>query len=282
MPTPKVFTLFLAGATDVETEHAIVKDIVADWNALHAEPRGAYINFTSWRDSAFPDAGAEPQAILNRQLVDSADVVVGVFWTRFGTPTSTAGSGTEEEIRRSIAAGKKVLVYFSDRPIPPSKLDSEQYARIQEFKKQYGTKGLYWSVGTSDEFRDEFRKHLALTVKTLLEHPNEQASPTSAAVPLIPIAFPPASWLAIVVSLNMSVRGSIARIEELQAQGIPPQAVDKEEGWALTTPILARAKILHILAEGGHVQNDPNHFLSYESIMRNILQSFGEQGKKAG
>jgi hypothetical protein len=60
--------------------------------------RGRYI--TNWRTHSHPAAGARPQALLNKQVVDRCDILVGVFRLRFGTPTGVADSGTEEAIRR--------------------------------------------------------------------------------------------------------------------------------------------------------------------------------------
>jgi hypothetical protein len=39
--------------------------------------------------------------------------LIGVFWTRVGTPTGIAESGTLEEIERVAAEGKLVMLYFS-------------------------------------------------------------------------------------------------------------------------------------------------------------------------
>lgn len=47
------------------------------------------------------------------QLVDKCDMAVGVFWTRLGTPTDLAASGTVEEIERLGQADKIVMLYFS-------------------------------------------------------------------------------------------------------------------------------------------------------------------------
>jgi hypothetical protein len=88
----------------------------------HGAAQGMMAEPTGWRTHAHPEVGTRPQELINRQALDAADVVVGIFWSRFGTPTGKAESGTEEDIRRSIAAGKKVMLCFSDRPIPPSKI----------------------------------------------------------------------------------------------------------------------------------------------------------------
>jgi hypothetical protein len=87
--------------------------------------------------------GDRPQGIINRQLVDIADVLIGVFWTRLGTPTGEAESGTVEEIERFIAADKPVLLYFSNQPVLPGSVDPAEYSRLLEFKKSLRERGLY-------------------------------------------------------------------------------------------------------------------------------------------
>jgi hypothetical protein len=43
-----------------------------------------------------------PQGLIDERMkIDEADVVIGIFWKRFGTPTSNAASGTEHELRRA-------------------------------------------------------------------------------------------------------------------------------------------------------------------------------------
>ena len=55
------------------------------------------------------------RAWLNDQLVDRCDILVGMFWTKLGTSTGVAASGTVEEIDRFVAAGKPAMLYFSRR-----------------------------------------------------------------------------------------------------------------------------------------------------------------------
>ncbi|HEV7403507.1 MAG TPA: hypothetical protein VGO11_11290 [Chthoniobacteraceae bacterium] len=66
---------------------------------------------------------------------------MAIFWSRFGTPTGRAASGTEEEIRRGIKQRKQVLVYFSNRRAPGQK--PAEHSRIEKFKKQFGQKALF-------------------------------------------------------------------------------------------------------------------------------------------
>ena len=64
------------------------------------------------------ELGGDPQSIINRQLVDEADIVIELFHCRLGRPTSPSASGTVEEIDRSVERGAKVHVFFSEMPIP--------------------------------------------------------------------------------------------------------------------------------------------------------------------
>lgn len=50
--------------------------------------------------------------------------IVAIFWNRIGTPTNAFPNGTVEEIKRHLKAGKLALLYFSDEPIAPSKINN--------------------------------------------------------------------------------------------------------------------------------------------------------------
>ena len=47
-----------------------------------------------------------PQAVLNHQLVQKSDMLVGMFWTKLGTGTGVAESGTVEEIDQFVSAAR--------------------------------------------------------------------------------------------------------------------------------------------------------------------------------
>jgi hypothetical protein len=75
-----------------------------------------------------------PQSAINSQLLNDCDILVGMFWTRLGTTTGVADSGTVEEIARFVSAGKPTLLYFSNRHIDPSRIDVAQLKRLRNFK----------------------------------------------------------------------------------------------------------------------------------------------------
>lgn len=161
-------SVFLASPGDVDQERSIAFELLHEWNDVHGDSKSATLQLKTWRTFSCPETGARPQAIINTSVLDDCDIVIGVFWTRFGSPTGVAESGTEEEIRRSMASGKHVMLYFSDVPISPSKCDHEQYRRVQTFRHEFRNTGLVWNYASIEQFRKDLRKHLARAVQRLL------------------------------------------------------------------------------------------------------------------
>jgi hypothetical protein len=68
-----------------------------------AAERGCYLSLWRWETDARPGMHREgPQGLIDGEMkIEDVDVVVGIFWKHFGTPTSDADSGTEHQLRRS-------------------------------------------------------------------------------------------------------------------------------------------------------------------------------------
>jgi len=88
----------VASPSEVPQERVIVRDVIAEWNAIHAKDRKTVLMPLGWETHATPEMGDRPQAIINGQLLKDADLLVAMFWTRIGSPTGVAKSGTVEEI----------------------------------------------------------------------------------------------------------------------------------------------------------------------------------------
>lgn len=137
-----VYQVFLASPSDTETEREVLRHVVGRWNDLHAADLGVVLLPVGWETHAVPQLGAPPQALINRQVLERCDLLIGVFWTRLGTPTEAAPSGTAEEIQRFTAAGKWALVYFSTRQAAPDLLDPEQLGALRKFREELQGQGL--------------------------------------------------------------------------------------------------------------------------------------------
>lgn len=161
-----VFNVLIASPMDVEPERKIARDIILEWNAINARSRRMLLQPIAWETHAAPEMGDRAQAILNRQIVDDADLLVAIFWTRIGTDTGEAPGGSVEELRRHMAAGKPAMVYFSDAVAKAEHHLDPQFKRLQEFRAELiaSRQGFIESYATVDEFKDKFRRQLAIRV----------------------------------------------------------------------------------------------------------------------
>ncbi len=108
------YEVMIASPGDVEKERQVVRAAVHEWNAVHSRDRAVVLLPVGWETHATPEMGDRPQAIINKQLLRDCDLLIAVFWTRLGTPTGVASSGTVEEIEEHLAADKPAMIYFSN------------------------------------------------------------------------------------------------------------------------------------------------------------------------
>lgn len=154
----------IASPGDVSNERRVARDLVHEWNAVHGHDRRTILLPVSWETHASPAMGDRAQEIINKQLVRDSDLLVGIFWTRIGTPTGTAKSGTVEEIEEHLRAEKPVMIYFSSAPVRPDSVDEEQYRALRRFKEWCRQRGLVEEYESVSEFHDKFQRQLAQTV----------------------------------------------------------------------------------------------------------------------
>src|SRR5260370_5649567 len=110
MPFPAIaYRVMTASPGDVQPERKIVRDVIYEWNAIHSAKTGVILLPTGWETHSIPLMGDRPQALINEQVLVHSDLLVAIFWTRIGTPTGAAPSGTLEEIEEHLAAGKPTL-----------------------------------------------------------------------------------------------------------------------------------------------------------------------------
>ena len=114
-----------------------------------------------WEEGVFPDIGS-PQEIINEKL-DKADIVLLVFWHRFGTDAGRTLTGTEEECHRALErrhreGTPRVLLYFKEYPLPYD-VDLDQLRRLREFRRGLETRSilLAGTVQRRGEFKQQTR-----------------------------------------------------------------------------------------------------------------------------
>ena len=173
----RVYDLLIASPSDVAKERQLARDVILEWNAIHAKDRRIVLAPVAWETHASPEMGDRPQAIINKQIARDCDVLIAVFWTRLGTPTGKSPSGTVEEIREHVAAGKPALIYFSEEPVRLDSVEEAQYAALKEFRAECQQNGLYESYSSASEFREKLTRQLAQTViRNLAPEPQDADS----------------------------------------------------------------------------------------------------------
>jgi hypothetical protein len=217
----RTYRILIASPSDVEEERELAVRVIQEWNDLYSFTRKVVLLPVRWETHTAPEYGTRPQEVINRAIVDSCDLLLGVFWTRIGTPTGRAESGTLEEITRVANAGKPVMLYFSKVGTDPDKLDLEQLRDLKKFKEQTYPNALTESYKSLIEFRDKFAKQIELKVRDL------QKSDASGQPPPLTLLFTDGADLA----------GNIQRTIEL------PEVKDLDSALSHETPE-TREKVL--------------------------------------
>lgn len=163
----ETYRVLIASPSELAEERQVATEAVHDWNVQHAIAESVVLLPVKWETHATPQSGVRPQGTINRQLVRGCDLLLGMFWTRMGTSTGVAESGTVEEVDHFVAAGKPALLYFSSRPIDPNRIDVRQHKRLKSFKEATNKRALTGSFSGLDELRQTLVRDLMRQVREL-------------------------------------------------------------------------------------------------------------------
>jgi hypothetical protein len=173
-----IFRILVASPSDCIHERKAIPEIIYSWNAANSLRNAAILEPVLWETHATPAMGDRPQAIINKQLVKQCALLVGVFWTRLGTDTGVAESGTAEEIEEFRKEGKPVLLYFSSVPVVPESIDHKQYQKLVAYKKTLQNQGIVFSYDSVAAFRELLQRHLTSTIGDLLVAQGKSSGPS--------------------------------------------------------------------------------------------------------
>jgi len=162
--TVRKYRVFLAMPEDLKAEQQHISKAVQDVNIgcrdLHCELELVY-----WKTHAAPASGPPEDAILRQVRLEEVDIVLGLLWTRFGTPTKEYESGFQEEIQKALRLHKKtgrprIMLYFCETPPPLQAIDTEQLRKVREFKRWAKSAFYYATYEDSEDLKDQLRRHL--------------------------------------------------------------------------------------------------------------------------
>lgn len=163
------YKILIASPSDIVKEREVIPEIIKDWNDEHSDYYGVELKSLLWEIDATPEMGKPAQDVINEQLVKDCDILVGIFWTRLGTRTGKAESGTVEEIEEALKDGKSVLLYFSSVPIIPTSINAEQLTKLSKFRErcEHEQRGLIASYSSIDEFKKKLRMHITQKINSI-------------------------------------------------------------------------------------------------------------------
>lgn len=179
-----VLQVFVASPGDVAEERRILESVITETNKIWSSNLNLTFELVKWETDVHPSFSSDPQAVINEQIGEDYDVFIGIFWCRLGSATPRAPSGSVEEFERALLRYKtsggqypKVMVYFKDAPISPSKIDSTQVQKVHEFKESLSEMGgLYFVFEDSAGFEASLRAHLtAIAQKFIAENDKHSA-----------------------------------------------------------------------------------------------------------
>lgn len=159
----KLIRLFISCPSDIVDEIESIKSIIEETNKLSGKQNSFRLEFINWKQDTFTDVGIDGQDVINRQVEDNYDILVGIIWQKLGTPTLRDISGTVEEINNAIRnINKNQLVYFKTKtPDNLNDINIEELQRIKKYKEDLQKLGvLYKEFSSVDEFEVLFRLNI--------------------------------------------------------------------------------------------------------------------------
>lgn len=161
------YRILIASPSDLHEERDAATEAVYDWNAQHAAAESVVLLPVKWETHATPATGVRVQGEINRQFVKDCDILVGMFWTKLGTPSGVADSGTVEEIEEFVQASKPAMLYFSRRPVDPNQIDIRQHRKLREFKDKTCKRALVGNFVAVEELRTKVLRDLMTQARAL-------------------------------------------------------------------------------------------------------------------
>lgn len=155
-----VVPIMIASPGDVTEERDVIRSVIHDWNDVNAQRSKVMLAAVGWESHSSPELGTRPQELINQRVLKDCDLLIGVFWTRLGTPTGKSPSGTVEEVEDHVAVGKPAMIYFSSKPVALESVDLEQYKQVKNIQSTWQQRGLIETYDNIEQFRQKLSKQL--------------------------------------------------------------------------------------------------------------------------
>ncbi len=211
------YELFVASSGDITTERHRVKEQAFLWTSENCAKEKSAILPRLYEYDGYPDS-VRPQDQLN-QILDKCDLVVALVWYRFA-------EGLREELERSIAQEKPVMVYFCEKALPYGESLSPL---IADFKQKY-QKGVYWwTYKTPSKFQEQFQRHLSRKMTDLLTRYNKKPLSSDKKAPQ-PTALPPTEPMIIIADKESTPPSNALPVNQSASPSYEPTPMEIANG----------------------------------------------------
>ena len=182
---PTLLKVIVASPGDVLPERKAIESVITDLNRYITPQLGLELRAYRWETDTYPAFHLKGlQGHIDETLqIDNCDIMIGIFWNRFGTPVGDAQSGTEHELQRAYAGwveskGKRphIMVYFKNKEQEgKDDAEREQQRKVAAYKEKLSKQALCWPYKTKTEFEQLVRNHLWMY---LMRHAGELGGKT--------------------------------------------------------------------------------------------------------
>lgn len=189
-PTRKILTVFLASPGDVAEERLMAREVADKVNRRLAARLGWHVDLRGWEDQS--PAFGRPQALINRESVESCDLFIGLLWKRWGQPTGEFSSGFEEEYtiareRRLSTGAPEISLFFKTIDETLLTDPGPQLSRVLQFKQTLiaAKELLFVEVSSAADWRNRLEDVLTRSVLDAAESArmqNPDKSPSKAEI----------------------------------------------------------------------------------------------------
>jgi hypothetical protein len=259
---PEIFQrigVMIGSPSDATDERQALTDTILRWNAANKD-LGLWIEPIRWETHSTPGLEGRPQGMINEELIPQSNCLIAVFRTRAGSPTGKELSGTIEEIREFMSAGKYVVVYFYEGVVSLKALDPDQLKLINQFKKEIQQSGLTESYSTIDELRAKLSAQLyAIVKKATLENTTAPKASSSRGTSLSQQPLTPSS---------RKERGKQQRTTK--PSSVTALSVDSSDRWTLLGDGFLESKFTRQNSDGMITVQIPSQSAEVDALMAGL------------
>lgn len=176
------YKIFLASPSDLKSERNAIDGVITELNRTYGRRNNLILELLRWETDTAPGlAKNHTQDLITSDIGTDYDVFIGILWTKFGTPTANANSGTEEEFNIAYKKAEespdslKLLFYFKNTPKPINEIDIDELKKVETFKKEIISKNvLYGEFDSVVDLEQYLRLHIPMRIDNLITASNSQ------------------------------------------------------------------------------------------------------------